>query len=112
MAERNTDARRIADEAVGGRPESAIPETARQHVVRTPEARPSAAGPQASLAARTAEAIGEREAGAYADATIEEAQKRSRETVRRSSQALTTQWLSHQLGRQPFIVISAFALVH
>jgi hypothetical protein len=34
MNERNTDARRIAEEAVGERPESAIPEAAKQHVVR------------------------------------------------------------------------------
>jgi hypothetical protein len=110
MAERNIDARRIAEEAVGERPESAIPETARQRVVRAPEALAASAGPQASLAARTAEAVGERESGAYADATIEEAQRRSRETVRRSSQAQAAQWLSHRLGRQPLVAISAFAL--
>src|SRR4051812_49287800 len=100
MNEQNIDTRRIAEEAVGERPESAIPEAAQQRVVRAPEA---PAGPQASLAARTAEAVGEREGGAYADATIEEARRRSRETVRRprSSQARATQWLSHQLGRQP-----------
>ena len=68
------------------------------------------AGPQASLAARSAEAVGERESGAYADATIEEAQRRSRATVRRSSQAQATQWLLHQFGRQPLVVISAFEL--
>lgn len=110
MAERNTDARRIAEEAVGERPESATPEAAKQHVVRAPEARGASAGPRARLAARTAEAVGERESGAYADATIEEAQRRSRATVRRSSQAQATQWLSHQLGRQSLVAISAFAL--
>jgi hypothetical protein len=112
MNERNTDARRIAAEAVGERPQSAIPEAAKQHVVRAPEALAASAGPQASLAVRTAEALGEREGGAYADATIEEAQSRSRETVRRprSSQAQAAQWLSYQLGRQPIIVFSAFAL--
>ena len=111
MAERSTDARRIAEEAVGERPESAIPEAARQRVVRAPEALAASAGPQASLAARTAEAVGERESGAYADASIEEAQRRSRETVRpKSTQARAARWVSNQIGRQPMIVISAFAL--
>jgi hypothetical protein len=110
MVERDTDARRIAEEAVGERPASAIPEAAKQQAVTAPEARAASAGPQASLAARTAEAVGEREGGAYAGGTIEEAQRRSRETGR-SSQAQATQWLSDQFGRQPFIVISAaFAL--
>jgi hypothetical protein len=111
MNERNTDTRRIAEEAVGERPGSATPEVAKQHVVK-PEARTASAGPQASLAAKTAEAVGEREGGAYADATVEEAQRRSRESVRmpRSSQAQGNQWLSHQFGRQPLMLISAFAL--
>jgi hypothetical protein len=107
---KTNDPRRIAEEAVGERPGSAIPEAAKQQVVRAPAA---SAGPQASLAARTAEAVGEREGGAYADGTIEEAQRRSRETVRRprSSQAQATQRLSHKLARQPLMVISAaFAL--
>lgn len=102
MAEQNTDARRIAEDAVGARRESAIPEAAQQRVVMAPEARAASAGPRASLAARTAEAVGERESGAYADGTIEEAQRRSRETVRRSSQV--------QMGRQPLVAFSAFAL--
>jgi hypothetical protein len=113
MSERNTDARKIAAEAVGERPASAIPEAAKQYAVKAPDPSAAPAGPRASLAARTAEAVGEREGGAYADATIEEAQRRSRETVRRprSSQAHATRWLSDQFGRQPFIAISAaFAL--
>src|SRR5688572_1903954 len=99
MDERTTDARRIAEEAVGERPASAIPEAAKQHVVRAPDPSGAPAGPRASLAARTAEAVGEREGGAYAGGTIEEAQRRSRETVRRSSQPQSTQWLSDQFGR-------------
>src|SRR5215207_6240975 len=113
MDERTADARRIAEEAVGQRPASAIPEAAKERVVAAPDPSAAPAGPRASLAARTAEAVGEREGGAYADATIEEAQRRSRETVRRhqSSQAHVARWLSGQFGRQPFIVISAaFAL--
>jgi hypothetical protein len=112
MSDRNTDARRIAEEAVGERPESAIPDAAKQNVMGAPKGLSASAGPQASLATKTAEAIGEREGGAYADATIDEAQRWSRETVRqtRSSQTQAAHWLSNQLGRQPLVVISAFAL--
>ena len=46
--------RRIADEAVGQRPANAIPDAVKD---RAPEARPAtAAGPYASVAAKTAEA--------------------------------------------------------
>ena len=50
-----------------------------------PEGRPAtSAGPHASVATKTAEALGETVAGAYAypDATAEEARNRSRATVR------------------------------
>ena len=111
MDERDTDARRIAEEAIGERPEVAIPDAAKQNVIKRPEDLAVSAGPQASLATQTAEAVGEREGGAYADGTIEEAQRRSRETVRqKSSQAQATQWLHRRLGSQPLTVISAFAL--
>ena len=111
MDERDTDARRIAEEAIGERREGAIPDTAKQNVTKRPEDLAVSAGPQASLATQTAEAVGEREGGAYADGTIEEAQRRSRETVRqKSSQAQATQWLHRRLGSQPLTVISAFAL--
>ena len=110
MDERDTDARRIAEEAIGERPEVAIPDAAK-NVIKRPEDLAVSAGPQASLATQTAEAVGEREGGAYADGTIEEAQRRSRETVRqKSSQAQATQWLHRRLGSQPLTVISAFAL--
>lgn len=79
------DRRRIADEAVGQRPESAIPDVARD---RVPEVRPAmSAGPNASVAARTAEAVGETvpDAYAYPDATAEQVKNRSRQLVRRGS---------------------------
>jgi hypothetical protein len=79
MNERRT----IADEAVGQRPASATPDAARD---RVPEGRPAtSAGPHASVATKTAEALGETVAGAYAypDATAGEARSRSRATVRR-----------------------------
>jgi hypothetical protein len=77
------DKRRIADEAVGQRPESAIPDAAKD---RVPEGRPAtSAGPHASVATKTAEALGETvgDAYAYPDATAAEVRNRSREFVRR-----------------------------
>ena len=75
--------RRIADEAVGQRPANEIPDAAKD---RVPEARPAtSAGPYASVAAKTAEAVGETLGGAYAypDATAEEVRRRSRGVARR-----------------------------
>jgi hypothetical protein len=80
--------RRIADEAVGQRPASAIPEAAKD---RVPEGRPAnSAGPHASVAAMTAEAMGETSGDAYAypDATPEEARARSRASLRHGSARL------------------------
>jgi hypothetical protein len=77
--------RRIADEAVGQRPESAIPEAAKD---RVPEGRPAtSAGPNAAVATKTAEALGETVGNAYAypEATAEEVRNRSRAHVRRRS---------------------------
>ena len=37
MDERDTDARRIAEEAIGERPEVAIPDAAKQNVIKRPE---------------------------------------------------------------------------
>jgi len=74
--------RRISDEAVGQRPASAIPDAAKD---RVPEGRPAtSAGPHASVATKTAEALGETvgDAYAYPDATTEEVRNRSREYVR------------------------------
>ena len=76
--------RRIAAEAVGERPASAIPDAAKN---RVPEGSPAiAAGPQASVATKTAEAVGERggDGYAYPNATAEEVRDLSRELVRRS----------------------------
>ena len=74
--------RRIADEAVGQRPSSAIPDAARD---RVPEGRPAtSAGPHASVATKTAEAVGETlgDAYAYPDATPEQVRRRSRGVAR------------------------------
>lgn len=79
------DRRKIADEAVGQRPASATPEVARD---RVPAGRPAgSAGPHASVATKTAEALGETvgDAYAYPDATPEEVRRRSREFMRHES---------------------------
>ena len=84
MIDKN-ERQRIADEAVGQRPASAIPDAARD---RVPEARPaSSAGPDASVATKTAEALGETLGNAYAypDATPEEVRRRSSGTARSRS---------------------------
>jgi hypothetical protein len=92
------DRRKIADEAVGQRPESAIPDTARD---RVPEGRPAtSAGPHASVAARTAEALGETAGDAYAypDATADEVRNMSRTQARHGSRRTGTG------SAQPFMI--------
>lgn len=68
MDNTKTDAQKIADEAVGQRPETAIPDAAKQSVTTPDQIGELAhsAGPEASVAALTAEALGERDDGAYA----------------------------------------------
>jgi hypothetical protein len=104
MRDSTTDRRKIADEAVGLRPESAIPEAAKD---RVPKPWPAAsAGPGASMATRTAEAQGERvgDAYAYPDATPEEVQARSRQSVqRRSSQA------GSNFSQEPWMIAAGIA---
>jgi hypothetical protein len=97
--------RRIADEAVGQRPASAIPDAAKD---RVPEGRPAtSAGPHASVATKTAEALGETvgDAYAYPDATLEEVRSKSRKYVQRGS-------IGNEAGfAQPFMIAAAgFAL--
>jgi hypothetical protein len=67
----------IAAEAVGETLGSPPPLS--EHAVRPDE---KAAGPQARVADKTAESVGERTGVAYADATTDEALERSRKAVR------------------------------
>ena len=79
------DRRRIADEALGQRPAGAIPDAAKD---RVPRGRPAnSAGPHASVATKTAEALGEAvgDAYAYQDSAAEQVRNRSRGAVRRAS---------------------------
>jgi hypothetical protein len=106
------DRRKIADEAVGQRPESAIPDAARD---RVPEGRPAAsAGPNASVATRTAEALGETAGNAYAypDATADEVRNQSRSQARHvSRQTGTGSGLSFMIAATGFVLGYIAALV-
>jgi hypothetical protein len=95
----------IAAESVGERPGSPPPDT-REHPVR-PVA--TSAGPDARIADKTAESIGERAGDAYADATTDEARERSRKVVGRAGMQGRSQ--AGQFNQQTFVtVVAAFAL--
>jgi hypothetical protein len=80
MDSNRTDPHKIADEAVGQRPGNAIPDAAKESATTRDDIRQLArsAGPRASVGALTAEALGERDDGAYAyrDATSNEVRAR------------------------------------
>jgi hypothetical protein len=101
------DKRKIVDEAIGERPASAIPDAARDRVPEAALRPPYSVGPQASIAAKTAEAMGERgSAGAYADPATDRASSRSRTFVGRPSTGLTPRF-----GGKPYLAAAAvFAL--
>jgi hypothetical protein len=112
MADKKPDPDRIAEEAVGEALESRHPEAGKEG------ARPAqaTAGPQANVADKTAESMGERSGYAYADATPDQARERSRSFVqqgatqagpRRSEAARGTMMVG---GQQVVTVVAAFAL--
>jgi len=74
----------------------------------------TSAGPEARVAVKTAESIGERAGDAYADATPQEARERSRNAVRRGATRAGAQagggGLFRQFDQQTFSVFAAFAL--
>jgi hypothetical protein len=99
--------RRIADEAVGERPASVTPEVARDRVPEAALQSPRSVGSQASIAARTAEAMGERvSTGAYADPTTDRMSGRWPILSRRSSTEIT----SHFGGQSYLMMATIFAL--
>jgi hypothetical protein len=109
MDDKNPDARTIAEEAVGEIRGAPIPEPAKDQAVAPTEdvvrQLATSVGPRSGMAARTAEAVGERVGDAYADGTMTEATARSRNIVRpvwsRASGA----------AEQPFMAVAAgFAL--
>src|SRR4051794_17446877 len=80
MDSNRTDPQKIADESVGQRPATAIPDASKASSTTPTNIQQLArsAGPQASVAALTAESLGERDDAAYAfgDATSDEVRKR------------------------------------
>jgi hypothetical protein len=99
--------RRIADEAIGERPASATPDVARDRVPEAALQPPRSVGSQASIAARTAEAMGERvSTGAYADPDTDRVSGRWPIFARRRSTGMAS-----QSGGQSYLMsVTIFAL--
>ena len=110
MDDKKTDASRIAEEAVGERPGSATPDAAKKKSTTEQVIRQAATsvGSEASVAAKSAEAVGERGGGAYAhpNATTAEVQKRSR-----NNRPVARQTGSPLFGEQTLVrMVGVFAL--
>jgi hypothetical protein len=112
MADKKPDSDKIAEEAVGEALESRRPDAVKEEV----RPAPTSAGPEANVAARTAESLGERAGDAYADATPHEAQERSRNAVRQGAwqagfpQSRTASDRMPAGSQQVVTAIAAFAL--
>jgi hypothetical protein len=112
MDDKKPDPDRIAEEAVGEALESRRPVAGKEE----PRPAPTSAGPEANVAARTAESIGERAGDAYADATPHEAQERSRNAVGQGARQAgfslrgTASDRIPAGGQQVMTVVAAFAL--
>ena len=105
MDEKEVYSSPIAAESVGERLGSPPLDTG-EHAVR-PAATSSGSG--ARIADKTAESVDERAGDAYADATTDEAQQRSRKVVRHPGLQGGSQ--ARQFNQQTFVtVVSAFAL--
>jgi hypothetical protein len=99
--------RRIADEAVGERPASDTPDFARDRVPEGALQSARSVGSQASIADRTAEAMGERvSTGAYADPATDRVSGRRSILPRRSSMGMT----SYSGGQSYLMMAAIFAL--
>ena len=85
MDGKKPDSRTIAEEAVGERRGSPTPDAVKAEMPTEEDIRQLAtsAGSQASRAAKTAEALGERDGSAYADAITDE--ERSRKVARHAA---------------------------
>jgi hypothetical protein len=81
MEDKKPDSDRIAEDAVGEALESRRSDAGKEEV----RPAPTSAGPEANVAARTAESIGERAGDAYANATPDKVQERSRIAVRQGT---------------------------
>ena len=105
MEEKKSDSRIIAEEAVGQARGSPTPDAAKAEMPTQDVIRRLArsAGPQADIAAQTAESVGERVGDAYA--TTDEVKAGSRNVARGAASPAS------RAGQQPFILVAAgFAL--
>lgn len=105
MDDKNTDSSAIAEEAVGETRGSPTPDAAKDKPATEEVIRQLAtsAGPQADIAAKTAESVGERVGDAYA--TTDEVKVGSRKVARRAASQAS------RAPQQPFISVAAgFAL--
>jgi len=105
MDGKKPDSRTIAEEAVGERRGSPTPDVVKAEMPIEEDIRQLAtsAGSQASRAAKTAEALGERDGSAYADAITDE--ERSRKVARHAASQAS------RAAQQRFITVAAgFAL--
>jgi hypothetical protein len=101
MDDKKSDPRIIAEEAVGQARGSPTPDAAKADMPTEDDIRRLAmsAGPQADIAAQTAESVGERVGDAYA--TTDEVKARSRNVARRASSQAS------RAAQQPFTLIAA-----
>jgi hypothetical protein len=111
MDANRADPRRIAEEAIGERPPGSIPAAVKEHASgptdRDIRQQARSVGPHASVAEKTAEAVGERvgDAYAYRHVSSEEVQRRSRiATPRRGHR------LEFSLTDPPLALLVAFVV--
>ena len=99
--------RKIVNEAVGERPASATPEVARDRVPEAALSSQRSVGAQASIADRTAEAMGERgSTGTYADPATDRVSGRWPILARRPSMEMA----SYSGGQSYLMMVAIFAL--
>ena len=105
MDDKKSDPRIIAEEALGQAHGSPTPDAAKAEMPTEDGIRRLAmsAGPQADIAAQTAESVGERVGDAYA--TTDEVKARSRNVARRAARRAS------RAAQQPFIsIVAGFAV--
>jgi ElaB/YqjD/DUF883 family membrane-anchored ribosome-binding protein len=105
MDDKKPDAKTIAEEAVGETRGAPIPDAVKdkpemptEEIIRQLA---TSAGPQAGMANKTAEALGERAGDAYADGTMDEATGQSRNIARPARSR------ARRAAQQPFMAVAA-----
>src|ERR1700724_1356454 len=100
MDGKKPDSRTIAEEGVGERRGSPTPDAVKAEMPTEEDIRQLAtsAGSQASRAAKTAEALGERDGGAYADEMKERSRKAARHAASPASLAAQQRFMTVAAG--------------